>query len=114
MSYLRQLEVDDRPWPVIARLACAATTAETLYTATGGVNAIRVRVVNRSASSQTFRLAYRPLGVTLTTAHYLEYDAAIAANVSVTLDLFLQMVNTDVLPFYGSAAELTVTLFGGA
>lgn len=115
MSYLRQLEGSDKPWPVLAQLACQATTNETLYTsAADGTVAYRVRITNRANAAKTYRLAYRPLGASLANAHYLEYDTSIAANVSVTLDLFLLMDNTDVLTFYGSSADLTVTLFGEA
>lgn len=113
MSYLRQLEVDDRPWSVLAQLSCASATPETLYTAAAdNIVAAKVRIVNRAAAGKTFRLAYRPLGATLDPKHYLEYDTAIAANVSVTLDVFIILADTDVLTFYGSSADLTVMLLG--
>ena len=113
MSYLRQLEVDDRPWPVLAQLSCGAATPETLYTCAADNTIIaRVRIVSRAATAKAFRLALRPLGATLDPKHYLEYDTSIAANVSVTLVLFFLMMDTDVLTVYASAADLSVTVFG--
>ena len=115
MSYLRQLEVDDRPWPILAQLSCAATTEEDLYVAAAdGVVLRKVRITNRANASRSFRLIYSPLGAALSTEMYLAYDEAIAANVSVEIDLYIVMADTDELRFYGSAADLTVTLFGEA
>jgi hypothetical protein len=113
LSYLRQLEVDDRPWPVLAQLSCGAATPETLYTCAADNTIIaRVRIANRANAAKAFRLALRPLGATLDTKHYLDYDTSIAANVSVVLDLFFLMMDTDVLTVYASSADLSVALFG--
>lgn len=115
MSYLRQLELVDRPWPILAQLACAATTEEVLYAAVADGDVLaKVRITNRAAAGKTFRLIYSPLGATLDTTMYLAYDEAIAANASVVIDLGIVMVSTDELRFYGSAADLTVTVFGEA
>ena len=108
-----QLEVDDRPWPVLAQLSCGAATPETLYTCAADNTIIaRVRIANRANAAKAFRLALRPLGATLDTKHYLDYDTSIAANVSVVLDLFFLMMDTDVLTVYASSADLSVALFG--
>ena len=99
---------------VLGQLACAATTNETVYTVPVGKTAVvsTLAVANRTASAVTYRIAVRPAGATLSTAHYIVYDTSIAANDSHFLTIGMALSATDVVTFYASAASLSVTMFG--
>ena len=99
---------------VLGQLACAATTAETVYTVPSGKSAVvsTVAVCNRTGSVVTYRLAVRPAGATLANQHYIAYDVPLPANSSDYLTLGITLAATDVLTFYASAASLSVSAFG--
>lgn len=81
--------------------ACARTTIDTLT------------ICNRSAVATTFRISVSPKGVADTVAHYLYYDTAIGANVTLNLtELNIRLTETDELRVYAGAATLSFSAFG--
>lgn len=101
-------------YKVLGQLACAATTAETVYTVPDGKSAVvsTLAICNRTASAVTYRIAVRPAGANLATSHYIAYDVGLPANAADYLTLGITMAATDVLTFYASAASLTASAFG--
>lgn len=101
-------------YKVLGQSAPSATTATTLYTVPSATSAIvsTINVCNRSASSDTFRIAVRPAGASLATSHYLAYDAAINANDSISVTIGVSLATTDVITVYAGSANLTFAAFG--
>mgnify|MGYP007071575035 CR=1 FL=1 len=100
---------------VLGQLACAATTAEDMYTVPVDTTAqiTNIHICNRTASAVTFRLSVAVAGVVAANKQYLYYDQSIAASSVVVLtDQQIYLGPTDVLRFYASAASLSVNVFG--
>ena len=101
-------------YKVLAQSAPAATTNTNIYTVGSGKQAIvsTITIANRSAATETYRIAIRPAGATLANQHYIAYDAAILANDSILLTIGLTLAATDVVTIRASTADLTFNLFG--
>jgi hypothetical protein len=101
-------------YKVLGQSNPAATTATGLYTTPGATQAIvsTIAVCNQAAAAATFRLAVRPAGAALAAAHYLAYDAPLAANDTVTLTLGVTLAATDVLTVQASSATVSFSAFG--
>jgi len=100
-------------YKVLGQVAPAATTATTVYTVPSATETVisSVTVCNRSTAA-TFRLSVRPNGAALSDEHYIAYDAAIAANDTVVLNLGLTLDATDILEAYASSANLSFNAYG--
>lgn len=101
-------------YKVLGQSAPSATTATTLYTVPSGkaVVASTLAVCNRSASAQSYRVAVRPAGATLSNEHYIAYGAAIDGNAAQFITVGLTLAETDVVTVYASSADLSFNLFG--
>lgn len=101
-------------YKVLGQVAPSATTNTTLYTVPSATQAVlsQLTVCNRSTSAANIRVAVRPAGATLTNAHYLFYDAEIAAKATLVLPGGLSLAATDVLTVYASAADCSFTATG--
>lgn len=101
-------------YKVLGQSAPSATTATTLYTVPSATSAIisTINVCNRSSSADTFRIAVRPAGASLTNSHYLAYDTALAGNDSISVTIGVSLATTDVVTVYAGTANLSFTAFG--
>ena len=101
-------------YKVLGQSAPGATTATDVYTVPVGKSAVvsTVTVCNRSASPVAYRIAVRPGGATLTTAHYIAYDVGLTANNSDYHTIGVTMAAGDVVTVYAGTANLTFSLFG--
>lgn len=101
-------------YKVLGQSAPSATTATTLYTVPSATSAVvsTINVCNRSSSSDTFRIAVRPAGASLASSHYIAYDAAIAANDSISVTIGVSLATTDVITVYSGTGNLTFNAFG--
>ena len=101
-------------YKVIAQSAPSATTNTDIYTVGAGKQAIvsTITIANRSAATETYRIAIRPAGATLANQHYLAYDVVLAANDTTALTLGITLTATDVVTVYASAADLSFGIFG--
>lgn len=100
-------------YKVLGQIAPAAITATTLYTVPAATSAVvsTLTVANRGGDT-SFRVAIRLAGAALANAHYLAYDAALAANDTVLLTLGLTLSATDVVTVYAGTSELSFGLYG--
>jgi len=91
-----------------------ANTLATLYTVPSATSAVcsTLSVCNTGTSGATFRVAVRPAGASISTAHYLIYDASVNSNDSVLLTLGISLAATDVVSVYASTTGLAFSLFG--
>jgi hypothetical protein len=101
-------------YKVLGQSAPAATTATTLYTVPASTSAVisTINVCNRSAISDTFRLAVRPAAATLANQHYIAYDAIVPANDAISITIGVSLATTDVVTVYAGTANLTFSAFG--
>ena len=101
-------------YKVLGQVAPSATTLDSLYTVPSSTEAVisTITVCNRGGSSGTYRLAVRPNGATISSEHYLVYDATCGANDSVTFTMGVTMDAADVLSVYASSADFSFNAFG--
>lgn len=95
----------------------AATTNTTLYTApagAGGHLSSTITVVNTGTTSAKFRVARRPLGATLATAHYLAYDQPLTPSGSGDnawyATIGMALAATDVVTVYADTANVAFNI----
>lgn len=101
-------------YKVLGQSAPSATTATTLYTCPASTQTVisTIAVCNRGASSGTFRIAVRPNGATLTNAHYIAFDAAIAARDTLFITVGATIDAADVIEVFASTADFSFNAFG--
>ena len=94
--------------------APAATTLTDLYTVPASTQTVvtSVIVVNRGATSTTFRISLAPLGAADATSQYLYYDLTIAANDTFVATIGVTLIATDKMRVYAGNANLTFTVVG--
>ena len=96
---------------VLGQVSPAATTDTTLYTVPAGKSCVisTLTVCNTGSAVISYRIAVRPGGASLTTAHYVAYDAQLPAASTDTLTLGITLSAGDVLTV---RAHLTGVAFG--
>lgn len=101
-------------YKVLGQNDLAATTLTDVYTVPSATETVisTIIIANRTASAETFRIAIRPNGATVSDEHYIAYGVPIAANDSTTLTLGITLDATDVLSVWASAVDLSVNVFG--
>lgn len=101
-------------YKVLGQVAPSATTLSSLYTVPSATEAVisTITVCNRGATSGTYRLAVRPNGVSVSSEHYLVYDATCGANDTVTFTMGITLDASDVLSVYASSADFSFNAFG--
>lgn len=101
-------------YKVLGQSNPSATTLTTLYTVPAATSAVcsTIAICNTAATAATVRVAIRPAGASITTAHYLVYDTSIAANDTVLLTVGVSLATTDVVSVYASSSTVVFQLFG--
>lgn len=101
-------------YKVLGQSNPAAATNTDLYTVPASTSTVcsTLVIANTAATATTFRVAVRPAGAAITTAHYLVYGANIPANDSVFLTLGISLAATDVVTVYAGSANVVFNLFG--
>ena len=101
-------------YKVLGQAAPAATTNVNVYTVPAATEAVvsTIVIANRASTDATFRLAVRPAGATIANEHYIAYDVRLLANDSTTLTLGVTLAATDIITFYASSANTSVSVFG--
>ena len=101
-------------YKVLGQNDLPATTLTTVYTVPSATEAVisTIIIANRTAAEESFRLAIRPNGESISDKHYIAYDVPIAANDSTTLTLGLTLDAADVISAYASAVNLSINIFG--
>lgn len=101
-------------YKVLGQLAPAATTDTNLYTCPAQKEAVlsSVVILNRGASSGTFRIAVRPNVETLANKHFIAFDESLNAKTRTTLTLGITMDAADVVTIQASTADFSFNAFG--
>jgi hypothetical protein len=101
-------------YKVLGQVNPTAATATTLYTVPAGTQTVvsTISVCNLTAGELGFRIAIRPAGESLTTKHYIAYDAKVAGNDTTFITVGATLGAGDVITVYESAADITFNAFG--
>jgi hypothetical protein len=101
-------------YKVLAQSAPSATTNTDVYTVGAGKSATisTITIANRSTTAATYRIAVRPDGATIANQHYIAYDVTIPGSDTIALTLGITCDASDVVTFYASSANLSVSIFG--
>lgn len=101
-------------YKVLGQNDLPATTLTDVYTVPSSTETVisTIIIANRTTGAESFRIAIRPAGASISDEHYIAYDVPIAANDSTTLTLGITLEATDVLSVYASAVDLSVNVFG--
>lgn len=99
---------------VLGQAALAATTLTDIYTVPASTQAVisSIQVAERSGVATTVRISIAPAGAADALAHYIRYDAALAANGEIEIKGGLTLAATDVIRAYAGAATVSVSIFG--
>jgi len=93
-------------------LAPTSGSLQTLYTATADTVISSIIVCNRSTTPTSFRVALRPLGISIRDNHYLYYDQLIDGNSTFIATIGATMIRTDKLDVYATLDTLSFNVFG--
>ena len=99
---------------VLGQSAPEATTDTNIYTVPASRAAVvsSLTVCNRGTAEGTFRVAVRPAGAAIAVAHYVYFDAKLAANSTLAATLGLTLAATDIVTVRASSANFSFSLFG--
>jgi glucose-6-phosphate dehydrogenase assembly protein OpcA len=101
-------------YKVLGQVNPTAATATTLYTVPAGTQTVvsTISVCNMTAGELLFRIAIRPAGESLTTKHYIAYDAKVSGNDTTFITVGATLGAGDVITVYESAADVVFNAFG--
>ena len=101
-------------YKVLGQVNPSATTATTLYTCPASTQTVisTITICNQAGTSGTYRIAVRPNGATLSSEHYVVYDATIQANTTAAYTLGITIDASDVVTVYASSANISFNAFG--
>lgn len=99
---------------VLGQSAPSAATLTTAYTVPAVTTAVlsSIRVVNRSATPTTFRIAIRPAGASISDEHYINYDDAIENGNPYTATIGVTLGAADVVSVYATLATVSFNIYG--
>ena len=86
----------------------------TLYTVPAATSTIvsTINVCNQGIANDTFRIAIRPAGETLTPKHYISYNTVVPAYDSISLTVGITLATTDIITVYANASTTSFNVFG--
>ena len=101
-------------YKVLGQTGDASANDVSLYTVPSSTEAVisTIVVCNRESATNTFRIAVKPDGATLSQKHYLAYDSEIQANDTITLTLGITVDASDVVSVGASDTNVSFSLFG--
>lgn len=101
-------------YKVLGQANPTANTLTTLYTVPASNSTIisTITVANLDANSASFSLAVRPAGASILNKHYINYNATVAGNDTITATLGITMSATDVLSVNASSSLVAFSAFG--
>ena len=107
------MAINSTSYRVLGRVAPAAATTTSLYTATG-VSAVisTLSICNQSSSNSIYTIAVRPGDAVLSPKHYIAYNAAIPAQDTVALTIGITLAATDVISVISGNSSTSFNLFG--
>lgn len=101
-------------YKVLGQLNPSANTLSSLYTVPAGNSAVisTITIANLDANAASFSLAVRPAGASIVNKHYINYNATVAGNDTITATLGITLGNTDVVSVNASSSLIAFNAFG--
>jgi hypothetical protein len=101
-------------YKVLGQLYPSAATLSTLYTVPASTSSVgsTISICNLSATPDTFRVAIRTGGASISNEDYLFYEESIAGFSTVTLTAGITLATTDVVSVYSTNGTCSFNLFG--
>lgn len=102
-------------YKVLGQVYPSAATATTLYTVPSATSAVASTIVacnQTSGAADTFSIAIRPAGATLTDKHYLYKDISLGAGTTFTGTFGITLATTDVVTVVSANGTTSFNLFG--
>lgn len=101
-------------YKVLGQLNPSANTLSTLYTVPAANSTIisTITVANLDTVAAAFSLAIRPAGAAINNKHYINYNALLAGNDTITATLGITMSATDVISVNASSSLIAFSAFG--
>jgi len=101
-------------YKILGQSAPTTTTLTDVYTTPAATSTIvsTLTVANRSATEDTFRIAVRPAGATVSDEHYIIYDAPVSGNSLASFTIGLTLAETDVISVYSTNGTTSFNVFG--
>lgn len=101
-------------YKVLGQIADASANDVTLYTNPASTETVvsTMVIANRENAENTFRVAIRPDGATLSNEHYIAFDTPVSANDTIFLTLGLTLDASDLVTVGSSDANVSFSLFG--
>lgn len=97
---------------VLGQANPAAATTTTLYTSVATVVVSTLVVCNQANAAATYRVAVKPAADTLSTLHYVAYNALLSPYDSVALTLGVTLGTAETIVVYSSNSSTSFNLFG--
>ncbi len=105
------LAISDMALRIVAQATSSASLVD-IYTADQDIMLRSLSVCNRAGTAASFRLSVANSGEADANKQYLFYDLPIVPNDSFTSSLEIGLIAGDVVRFYGSNTNMSITLFG--
>lgn len=105
------LATSDMALRIVAQAVSSASLVD-VYTADSDIMLRSLSVCNRAGTAASFRLSVASNGEADANKQYLFYDLPIVPNDSFTSSLEIGLIRGDVVRFYGSNTNMSLTLFG--
>ena len=101
-------------YKVLGQLYPSAATLSTLYTTPSSTSSVvsTITICNLSATPDTFRVAIRASGASISNEDYLFYEESIAGFSTVTLTAGITLATTDVVSVFSTNGTCSFNLFG--
>ena len=101
-------------YKVLGQSYPAAATTTTIYTVGTGTAAVvsTIVVCNQTSTSATYRIAIKPTADTLSTLHYVAYNAVVPALDSVSLTVGMTLGAAENIIVYSSNSSTSFNAFG--
>jgi hypothetical protein len=101
-------------YKVLGQLYPSAATLSTLYTTPSSTSSVgsTITICNLSANPDTFRVAIRVGGASISNEDYLFFEESIAGFSTVTLTAGITLATTDIVSVYSTNGTCSFNLFG--
>jgi hypothetical protein len=101
-------------YKVLGQINPTANTQTTLYTVPAATSTIvsTVSICNLANTATSFSLAVQPIGASLVSKHYINFNTPLPANDTITLTIGMTLATTDVISANAASSSVSFNAFG--
>ena len=99
---------------VLGQVNPTANTWNLVYTVPASNSAVvsTIAICNTSNTNATYIIAVQPANATLSTKHYIAYNAVAPSNDTITMTMGIALGATDVISANASTSSIAISAFG--